>query len=140
MDSSKYKVNNSSNDTNSLVQSRFTTSQTSMDKTRVDQRSNDDSLLMHDDLEDDVFLGGALTCCGSFRFFLKHSCQDIGRHKCQFGLAFCSVFIVVLSVVIVNSVISKGPLIFLSLAEGGTGSYDGIIHGQFGDNTFRYTS
>jgi len=100
---------------------------TSNDKTLIEQRPSDDSQI--DDLEDDVFMGGALSCCGSFRFFLKHSCQDIGRHKCQFSLAFCSVFIVVLSVVIVNSVISKGPLIFLSLAEGLEGGYDGIIHG-----------
>ena len=70
-----------------------------------------------DDLDDDVFVGGYLTCCGSLRFFIKNACTDIGRHKCQFFLAYCSVFIVVLSVIVVNSVIAKGPLIFLQLAE-----------------------
>ena len=55
------------------------------------------------------------------------------------GLAFCSVFIVVLSVVIVNSVISKGPLIFLSLAEGLQGGYDGIIHGDYENHHFGHT-
>ena len=71
----------------------------------------------HDELDDDVFVGGYLTCCGSLRFFIKNACTDIGRHKCQFFLAYCSVFIVVLSVIVVNSVIAKGPLIFLHLAE-----------------------
>ena len=90
--------------------------------------------MMEDDLEDDIFLGGALTCCGSFRFFVKHSVKDIGRHKCQFSLAFCSVFIVVLSVIVVNAVIAKGPLIFLTLAEGIEGSYDGVLSGTEIDN------
>ena len=36
--------------------------------------------------EDDYFhknqtLPG-LSCCGSFRFFVKHSCRDLLRHKC----------------------------------------------------------
>ena len=69
-----------------------------------------------------------MTCCGSFRFFIKNACTDIGRHKCQFFLAFCSVFIVVLSVVVVNAVIAKGPLIFLQMAESMEGSFDGFIY------------
>ena len=82
----------------------------------------------NDDLEDDVFFGGYLTCCGSLRFFIKNACTDIGRHKCQFFLAFCSVFIVVLSVIVVNAVIAKGPLIFLQMAENLEGSFDGFIY------------
>ena len=69
-----------------------------------------------------------MTCCGSFRFFIKNACTDIGRHKCQFFLAFCSVFIVVLSVIVVNAVIAKGPLIFLQMAESMEGSFDGFIY------------
>lgn len=42
-------------------------------------------------------------------------------------MAFCSVFIVVLSAIIVNTVISKGPIIFLKLAEGTTGEIDAIV-------------
>ena len=70
---------------------------------------------------------GGLSCCGSFRFFVKHSCRDLLRHKCQFGLAFCSVFVVVLSVVVVNTIISKGPLIFMKLGESVKGGYDGVF-------------
>ena len=81
----------------------------------------------HDDLDDDVFVGGYLTCCGSLRFFIKNACTDIGRHKCQFFLAYCSVFIVVLSVIVVNAVIAKGPLIFLQLAENQDGAFDGFF-------------
>ena len=58
-----------------------------------------------------------LGCWQSFRFFMKHSFKDIGRHKCHFCLSFCSVLIVVLSTLVVNTVIAKGPIIFLSLAQ-----------------------
>ena len=61
---------------------------------------------------------------------MKHSCRDICRHKCHFGLAFCSVFVVVLSVVVVNTIISKGPLIFLSLAEKQNGAFDGLFYNE----------
>ena len=52
------------------------------------------------------------------------------RHKCQFCLSFCSVFIVVLSVLVVNSVIAKGPVIFLKLSEVFIGEYDGIFYNR----------
>ena len=68
-----------------------------------------------------------LSYCGSMRFFCKHSCRDMFRHKVQFCLSFCSVFFVVLSVVVVNTIIAKGPLIFLALAESIESSYDGCF-------------
>ena len=68
-----------------------------------------------------------LSCCGSTRFFVKHSCRDLLRHKCQFCLAYCSVFVVVLSVIVVNSIISKGPLVFLSLGQQLNGSFDAVL-------------
>ena len=46
------------------------------------------------------------------------------RRKCHFCLAFCSVFVVVLSTLVVNTVIAKGPIIFLSLNQAGTGEFD----------------
>ena len=49
-------------------------------------------------------------------FFVKHSFQDIGRRKCHFFLALCSVLIVVLSTLVVNTVVAKGPIIFMKLA------------------------
>ena len=79
------------------------------------------------DDDDNIARLGGLSCCGSCRFFVKHSCRDLLRNKCQFGLAFCSVFVVVLSVMIVNTIISKGPLIFLKLAESQRGGYDGMF-------------
>lgn len=39
-------------------------------------------------------------------------------------LAFCSVFVVVLSTLVINTVIEKGPLIFLSLGEKDQGEID----------------
>ena len=50
--------------------------------------------------------------------------RDILRRKCHFCLAFCSVFVVVLSTLVVNTVIAKGPIIFLSLNQAGTGEFD----------------
>lgn len=54
----------------------------------------------------------------SIAFFFKHSLRDIGRRKFHFSLAFCSVFIVVLSTLVINTAVEKGPIIFLRLAEG----------------------
>ena len=61
------------------------------------------------------------------RFFLKHSCRDLRRRKCHFCLAYCSVFVAVLSTLIVNTLISQGPIVFLKLAESDVGEYDAII-------------
>lgn len=58
------------------------------------------------------------------RFFMKHSVRDVKRHGCHFCLALCSVFIVVLSTLVVNAVVAKGPIIFLSLAQAETGEID----------------
>ena len=55
---------------------------------------------------------------------MKHSFRDVKRHSCHFCLALCSVFIVVLSTLVVNTVVSKGPIIFLSLAQAETGEID----------------
>ena len=55
---------------------------------------------------------GKRTC-----MFTKYALQDVGRNKCHFLLAFCSVLVVVLSTLVINTVIEKGPLVFLSLGE-----------------------
>ena len=57
-------------------------------------------------------------------FFVKHSYRDVKRHPCHFCLAFCSVFIVVLSTLVVNTVITQGPIIFVALAQSETGEFD----------------
>ena len=46
------------------------------------------------------------------------------RNFCHFCLAFCSVFIVVLSALVVNTIVDKGPIIFVSLAQADTGEID----------------
>ena len=48
-------------------------------------------------------------------------------HKCQFVLSFCSVFVVVLSILCVVSITELGPIIFLRLSEKSTGEYDGMF-------------
>ena len=60
-------------------------------------------------------------------FFIKHSIRDIARRKCHFCLAFCSVFVVVVSTLVVNTVIEKGPIIFLSLNQAESGEFDAYI-------------
>ena len=54
----------------------------------------------------------------SLSFFVKHSYRDVGRRKCHFCLSFCSVFIVVWSALVINTLVEKGPIVFLKLAEG----------------------
>jgi hypothetical protein len=51
--------------------------------------------------------------CEQFKFFVKHSYHDVGRRKFHFCLSFCSVLVVVWSILVVTSVIEKGPIIFL---------------------------
>ena len=60
-------------------------------------------------------------------FFLKHSYRDVGRKKFHFCLSFCSVFIVVWSALVINTLVEQGPIIFLKLAEGDVGQFDGIL-------------
>lgn len=54
----------------------------------------------------------------SSKFFFKHSFRDINRRKFHFCLSFCSVFIVVWSALVINTLVEKGPVIFLKMAEG----------------------
>ena len=75
------------------------------------------------ELADDLEQRG-LGCWQAFRFFVKHSYQDVGRRKCHFCLAFCSVLIVVLSTLVVNTVTNKGPIIFMKLAQESSGEID----------------
>lgn len=42
-------------------------------------------------------------------------------------LSFMSIFIVVLSTLVINSVVSKGPIVFLSLAQKKVGQYDAYL-------------
>ena len=65
----------------------------------------------------------------SLRFFYQHSIRDLKRKKCHFCLAFCSVFIVVVFTLVVNTVVARGPVIFLKLAESTEGEIDGVIYG-----------
>mmetsp|Transcript_1214 Transcript_1214/g.1859 ORF Transcript_1214/g.1859 Transcript_1214/m.1859 type:complete len:198 (-) Transcript_1214:1127-1720(-) len=55
------------------------------------------------------------------------SCKDIKRRKCQFCLSFCSVFVVVLSVLAVVTITALGPIIFLRINEKQTGEVDAIF-------------
>ena len=67
----------------------------------------------------------------SFCFFFGQSAKDARRHKCQYCLGFCSVFVVVLMTLIINTVIDKGPIIFLRLAEGNVGEVDAFIESSY---------
>ena len=62
--------------------------------------------------------------CVKSKFFLKHSWQDIGRNKCSYCLAFCAVFIVVFSTLIVDTIVNQGPIVFMNVAETVAGQYD----------------
>ena len=58
---------------------------------------------------------------------IKYSYRDLSRHKCHFFLAFCSVFTVVLSSLVISSIISKGPVIFLKMADMHNGEIDAFV-------------
>jgi hypothetical protein len=63
----------------------------------------------------------------SLVFFLKHSFRDTRRRKCHFFLALCSVLIVVLFSLVINTIVARGPIIFLKMAEANNGEIDGIV-------------
>ena len=75
-------------------------------------------------LQDEEEEGLKQGCWQKFRFFLKYSYRDVGRHKCHFCLAFFSVFIVVLSSLVVQTVVDQGPIIFVNLAQKSTCEID----------------
>ena len=77
------------------------------------------------DLEEDA---GKMGRAQTIRFFFKHSCRDIGRRKFHYCLAFLSVFIVVLSTLVIHSVVAKGPIIFMALGQEKGGAFDGYYH------------
>ena len=60
-------------------------------------------------------------------YFLKHAYKDIFRRKFHFILAFCSVFLVVVSTLVINQIISKGSIIFLKIGESSHGEIDAFI-------------
>lgn len=71
-------------------------------------------------------MGKSQTC----RFFIKHSYRDVARRKFHYCLAFLSVFIVVLSTLVIHSVVAKGPIIFMTLGQEKIGAYDGVFQSR----------
>lgn len=61
------------------------------------------------------------------RFFIAHSYKDIYRKKLHYLLSFCSVFLVVVSTLVINQIISKGSIIFLKIAESTHGEIDAFV-------------
>ena len=52
--------------------------------------------------------------CKQTSLYTRYALQDVSRNKCNFCLAFCSVFMVVFSILVVKTVVSVGPLVFLA--------------------------
>lgn len=61
---------------------------------------NEDSIQI-----DENNVEGAKGCGKRTRLFTGYAVQDVGRNKCHFCLAFCSVFVVVVSILVVNTII-----------------------------------
>ena len=60
-------------------------------------------------------------------YFWAQAYNDIFRRKFHFVLAFCSVFLVVVSTLVINQIISKGSIIFLKIGESSHGEIDAFI-------------
>ncbi|TNV85125.1 hypothetical protein FGO68_gene1005 [Halteria grandinella] len=69
----------------------------------------------------------SMKCWPATLFFTTYQWRDLKRRKCHFSLAFCSVFFIVVSTLVVTTVIDKGPYIFLELAQDSFGEIDAII-------------
>ena len=73
------------------------------------------------DIEEEPVAVKIGSCCHMTRFYARSSFTDVKRNKCHYSLAFCAVFTVVLSTLVVNTVIEKGPVLFMSLGEQAAG-------------------
>lgn len=58
---------------------------------------------------------------------MNQAVRDAGRNKCNFCLGFCSVFIVVISILLINTLTGQGPIIFITIAQGFSGQIDAIM-------------
>lgn len=79
------------------------------------QNKEENQMAIETEVEESTITFGG--CCHKTRMFARTSFTDVGRNKCNFTLAFFAVFIVVLSTLVVNSIIERGPVLFMSLAE-----------------------
>ena len=104
-----------------------------------EKRYSNDNPILEEDFEENEEEEWGLTCWQKFRFFIKQSFKDIWRHKCQFCLSFCSVFVVVLSILVVVSITELGPIIFLRLSEKSVGQYDGVFTAWQGDHSINFS-
>ena len=76
----------------------------------------------------EVDIGTPVKSKADNKLFAQHSYRDVSRKKFHFCLSFSSVFLVVWSALVINTIVEKGPIIFLKLAEGEEGQYDGIVY------------
>jgi len=60
-------------------------------------------------------------------FFMSFAVTEAKRRKFHFILAFCSVFLVVVSTLVINQIISKGSIIFLKISESTHGEIDAFV-------------
>jgi len=60
-------------------------------------------------------------------FFMSFAVTEAKRRKFHFVLAFCSVFLVVVSTLVINQIISKGSIIFLKISESTHGEIDAFV-------------
>lgn len=58
---------------------------------------------------------------------LSISARDTRRHRAQYWISFAAVFIVALCTLVVKTLLSNGPLIFLKMAESTIGQYDFLV-------------
>ena len=60
-------------------------------------------------------------------FFLTHAKAEVTRRKFHYFLAFCSVFLVIVSTLVINQIITKSSIIFLKMSEATHGEIDAFI-------------
>ena len=58
------------------------------------------------------------------KFLFDYSVQETSRRKCYYLLSFCACFLVALTTLIVNSLLSQSPIIFLVVAQADDGEID----------------
>ena len=70
---------------------------------------------------------GTRSCCGFMKVFMLHTLKSMMHNKFHFCLAFLAVFIVVWTSLLIQTVVSQAPIIFMKVAETQEGEYDAFL-------------
>ena len=102
----RYNLNNSEGSISMSSSSFLADSRSSFSPVKLSEAVTADEVPLVESKQENSKEEIPKSCWSKAKFFIWHSARDIKRNKCHFGLAFCSIFTVVFSILVINSVIA----------------------------------